>query len=43
MRVLDKLDVRYVDSAELPDFDLDHILMNVNTAEEYEIMNNLLI
>ena len=32
-----------VEPEELEEFDLDHILMNINTAEEYEKMNNLLI
>ncbi len=36
-------DVRYVDSDELAEFDLDRILMNVNTAEEYEKMCDLMI
>lgn len=41
--LLESVDVRYVEPEELPGFDLERILMNVNTAEEYEIMNNLLI
>lgn len=40
---LDLLDVRYVEESELAEFDLERILMNINTAEEYEIMNNLMI
>lgn len=34
--MLEKLRVRFVQPEELPEFDLEHILMNVNTAEEYE-------
>lgn len=34
--MLDGLSVRYVQPDELADFDLEHILMNVNTPEEYE-------
>lgn len=41
--LLEAVSVRYVEPDELPGFDLDRILMNVNTAEEYEIMSNLLI
>lgn len=41
--MLEALEVRYVENEELPGFDLERILMNVNTAEEYEMMNNLLI
>ena len=41
--LLDAVNVRYVEPEELPEFELEHILMNVNTAEEYEMMNNLLI
>lgn len=40
---LETVNVRYVDPEEIPEFDLEHILMNVNTAEEYEALNNLLI
>ena len=36
MELLDELDVRYVSDGELPGFDLDRILMNVNTREDYE-------
>ncbi len=41
--LLEAVRVRYVESDELPEFDLDRILMNVNTAEEYEMINNLII
>ena len=41
--MLDSVNVRYVEPEELEGFDLDHILMNINTAEEYKNMNNLLI
>jgi len=41
--LLENVDVRYVEPEELAEFDLERILMNVNTAEEYEIMNNLMI
>lgn len=37
--MLDKLNVRYVSPEELPDFDLGHILMNVNTMEEYSLIS----
>ena len=43
MDLLDIIDVRYVESAELAEFDLDKILMNVNTPEEFEEMKNLMI
>ncbi len=43
MDLLEKVDVRYVDSDELAEFDLEHILMNVNTAEEYEKICDLMI
>jgi molybdopterin-guanine dinucleotide biosynthesis protein A len=33
--LLEQISVRYVSTEELPDFDLDKILMNVNTPEEY--------
>ena len=32
---LEGLDVRYVDEAELPEWDLGRVLRNVNTPEEY--------
>lgn len=41
--MLEKLNVRFVAPEELEDFELERILMNVNTAEEYETMNNLMI
>ena len=41
--LLDSVNVRYVEPEEVNEFDLDRILMNVNTAEEYESINNLLI
>ncbi len=41
--LLELISIRYVEPEELAEFDLDRILMNVNTAEEYELMNNLLI
>lgn len=41
--LLETVKVRYVEPEQLPEFDLERILMNVNTAEEYEMMNNLLI
>ena len=41
--LLEMINVRYVDSDELAEFDLDKILMNVNTEEEYENMKNLMI
>ena len=34
--MLEDVNVRFVSPEELPGFDLEHILMNVNTAEEYE-------
>lgn len=34
--MLEKVHVRFVRPEELPEFDLEHILMNVNTAEEYK-------
>ena len=40
---LEAVSVRYVEPEELAEFDLERILMNVNTTEEYEMMNNLLI
>ena len=43
MDLLEIIDVRYVESAELGEFDLDKILMNVNTPEEFEEMKNLMI
>ena len=33
--LLERVSVRYVTPEELPEFDLDHILTNVNTPEEY--------
>ncbi len=41
--ILDVVDVRYVESEELPEFDLERILMNVNTPEEFQEMENLMI
>ncbi len=41
--LLDSVKVRYVESSELPEFDLDKILMNVNTEEEYKNIQNLMI
>ena len=41
--LLECINVRYVDSEEIAEFDLDSILMNVNTEEEYENMKNLMI
>ncbi len=41
--ILDAVNVRYVESVELPEFDLDRILMNVNTPEEFEEMKNLIL
>ena len=41
--LLDAVEVRYVEPEELSEFDLEHILMNVNTAEEYEVLRNLMI
>ena len=43
MDLLEIIDVRYVESDELGEFDLDKILMNVNTPEEFEEMKNLMI
>jgi len=34
--MLEKVKVRFVEPEELEEFDLDHILMNLNTAEEYD-------
>ena len=36
--MLDKVNVRYFSPEELPGFDLEHILMNVNTMEEYSLI-----
>lgn len=33
--MLQQVNVRFVQPEELPGFDLEHILMNINTAEEY--------
>lgn len=33
--MLQQVNVRFVQPEELPDFDLERILMNINTAEEY--------
>ncbi len=41
--LLESVNVRYVESEEIAEFDLDKILMNVNTEEEYENMKNLMI
>lgn len=41
--ILDAVDVRYVESEELSEFDLDRMLMNVNTPEEFEEMKNLIL
>ena len=41
--LLESINVRYVESEEIAEFDLDNILMNVNTEEEYENMKNLMI
>jgi len=41
--LLEIVNVRYVESDEIAEFDLDKILMNVNTEEEYENMKNLMI
>ena len=41
--LLEKVNVRYVESEEIAEFDLEKILMNVNTEEEYENMKNLMI
>lgn len=43
MDLLEAVNVRYVDPAEVEEFDLDRILMNVNTSAEYEEMKNLMI
>ena len=40
--LLDAVEVRYVESEELPGFDLDKILMNVNTPEEFAEMQSLM-
>lgn len=37
--MLDLMKVRYVSPEELPEFDLNHMLMNVNTMEEYELIS----
>ena len=37
--MLDSLSVRYVSPEELPGFDLGHILMNVNTMDEYSLIS----
>lgn len=34
--LLDRLSVRWVDEDEVPDWDLERVLQNVNTPEEYE-------
>ena len=36
MALFDRVNVRYVEENELRDFDLDRILLNVNTTEEFE-------
>jgi len=41
--ILDAVSVRYVETDELPEFDLDRMLMNVNTPEEFEEMKNLIL
>ena len=33
--LLDRLDCRVVEEGDLPGFDLEHILFNVNTPEDY--------
>ena len=35
LALLEKVTARYVDPEELPEFDLEHICMNVNTPEDY--------
>ena len=41
--LLEAIDVRYVETEEIAEFDLQHILMNINTEEDYEILSNLMI
>ncbi|MBR5261597.1 MAG: molybdenum cofactor guanylyltransferase [Oscillospiraceae bacterium] len=36
MALFDRVNIRYVEESELSEFDLDSILMNVNTAEEFD-------
>lgn len=38
--MLDLMKVRYVSPEELADFDLNHMLMNVNTMEEYRLITD---
>lgn len=40
--LLELIKIRYVEPEELEDYDLERILMNVNTPEEYEEMRSLL-
>lgn len=42
MALFDRVNVRYVEENELCAFDLDRILMNVNTAEEFEELEKIL-
>ena len=37
--ILEELTVRYVTQEELPEFDLDRILTNVNTMEDYRLLD----
>lgn len=41
--LLELIEVRYVESTEISEFELERILMNVNTPEEFENMKNLMI
>ena len=42
MALFDRVNVRYVNEDELKEFDLDRILMNVNTAEDFALLENII-